>query len=64
MLIEAAKGLGRVVKRAPVKDTRAERVAAAWAWYLEWSQIARTAIHERALRAVLGFGPSRQRASG
>ncbi|HKY34990.1 MAG TPA: hypothetical protein VJN18_03520 [Polyangiaceae bacterium] len=26
-----------------------------WSWYLEWSQIARVAIKQRALRAVQGL---------
>ena len=35
-------------------EARAE--ARLWAWYLEWSQIARTALDERKLLSVLGFG--------
>lgn len=36
--------------------------AAAWDWYLEWSQIARAAVTDGRLRAKLGFGtPGRKR---
>jgi hypothetical protein len=34
-----------------------------WAWYLEWSQIARTAITQRALLRQMGFGGHHKTAS-
>ena len=33
----------------------AEAEAAMWAWYLEWSQIARSVINDRGLLRQLGF---------
>jgi len=34
--------------------------AAMWAWYLEWSQIARVAIKQRSLLKELGFLAARR----
>jgi hypothetical protein len=40
----------------PQHEQRLERAEAAlWAWYLEWSQIARTAIKSRPMLRMLGF---------
>lgn len=40
-------------------ETIAAREAALWTWYLEWSQIARAAIHDRRQLRLLGFGQKR-----
>lgn len=38
--------------------------AAMWSWYLEWSQIARVAIHDRRLLRALGFRATSRAAKG
>lgn len=38
--------------------------AALWSWYLETSQVARTAITQKALLRVMGFGGSRRGSKG
>ena len=49
-------------KLASAEDAKAELMRAEstlWGWYLEWSQVARTAIKQRALLRQLGFLTSR-----
>ena len=50
---------------APATDTEALAKAESdlWAWYLEWSQIARVAVTQRALLRQLGFVASQGRRS-
>jgi hypothetical protein len=38
-------------------DRDAEREAALWSWYLEWSAVARVAIHDKHQLRALGFRP-------
>src|SRR5690606_27889066 len=53
--IEAARSMTRV------SVGREELAAEAmWAWYLEWSAIARAAIKNRTLLRALGFPPRRR----
>ena len=45
-------------------DATAEAEALLWNWYLEWSQIARTVIHDRRTLRSLGFLRRMRRADG
>src|SRR5690606_18566074 len=54
--IEAARPTTRV---SVGREARAAE--AMWAWYLEWSAIARVAIKNRTLLRALGFSPSPRR---
>lgn len=49
--VEAGSAFGQ----QPSDEELAEAESELWAWYLEWSQIARTAIKQRALLKALGF---------
>ncbi|MBX3185421.1 MAG: hypothetical protein KF819_00335 [Labilithrix sp.] len=62
--------LEAVAKRAPIDldaDVDKEAIAKAesdlWAWYLEWSQIARVAITQRVLLKQMGFIASKSKSS-
>jgi len=67
VLAEARALLARVGKPPstdePIVDPEARAAAEAhmWSWYLEWSGIARAAIKDRNLLAVLGFGRAGRR---
>jgi len=53
-----------VMAAPPNKAKEAEELAAAeqalWNWYLEWSQVARTAITNRSVLRLMGFGTTRR----
>ena len=50
----ATGGAGTTVDQEQEEAAKAEE--AMWSWYLEWSQIARVAISQRALLKQMGFG--------
>lgn len=52
----------KVVAEDPEAFKKAEE--ALWGWYLEWSQVARTAITQKPLLRAMGFGPARRSKSG
>lgn len=55
LLASAAQPAETVEDLANDADTRSAAEAAMWAWYLEWSTIARRAISDRAVLRRLGF---------
>lgn len=69
-VLDEAEGWLEEIKKVPALPPALEEgdadseaaAAAAWDWYLEWSQIARAAVTDGRLRAKLGFGtPGRKR---
>jgi hypothetical protein len=48
---------------APTREDQQAAEDAMWAWYLEWSAVARATIRDGNLLRVLGFNPNRRRAS-
>jgi hypothetical protein len=46
---------------APTREDQQAAEDAMWAWYLEWSAVARATIRDGNLLRVLGFNPTRRR---